>query len=280
VAPTGPTGVGKSWLASALGYNACSDNRSVLYHRVPKLFEDLMTRDKDILSLDHYEGVRFFKPSTPAGFSSRESARWAREPSARIDLSIPHENGLALNVIHRRNVFGISGEGIRLPQVRLKNLLAKLAPRVAFRQEVEKLLVHERAATSDEGGARQTIGWLLSRPIKREFFVRRLGTRYVDVSEQSFQSIHDPWPCRPASAAPERLRRIGPQLANRVESVMAAERHAGFQQQQIATASSHRAQCGGGILQMIQKPVAIHDFESSCDRSIQRFHIALNKFPA
>ena len=37
----GPTGVGKSWLASALGHKACRDNRSVLYHRAPKLFEDL-----------------------------------------------------------------------------------------------------------------------------------------------------------------------------------------------------------------------------------------------
>ena len=37
----GPTGVGKSWLASALGHRACRDNRSVLYQRVPKLFTDL-----------------------------------------------------------------------------------------------------------------------------------------------------------------------------------------------------------------------------------------------
>lgn len=35
---TGPTGVGKSWLASALGHKACRDIRSVLYQRVPKLF--------------------------------------------------------------------------------------------------------------------------------------------------------------------------------------------------------------------------------------------------
>jgi DNA replication protein DnaC len=42
----GPTGVGKSWLASALGHKACRDNRSVLYHRVPKLFEELaLARD-------------------------------------------------------------------------------------------------------------------------------------------------------------------------------------------------------------------------------------------
>ena len=38
---SGPTGVGKSWLACALGHKACRDNRSVLYQRVPKLFADL-----------------------------------------------------------------------------------------------------------------------------------------------------------------------------------------------------------------------------------------------
>jgi DNA replication protein DnaC len=37
----GSTGVGKSWLASALGNKACRDNRSVLYQRVPRLFEEL-----------------------------------------------------------------------------------------------------------------------------------------------------------------------------------------------------------------------------------------------
>ncbi|MGC2163942.1 MAG: IS21-like element helper ATPase IstB [Silvibacterium sp.] len=37
----GPTGVGKSWLACAIGQKACRDNRSVLYQRVPKLFADL-----------------------------------------------------------------------------------------------------------------------------------------------------------------------------------------------------------------------------------------------
>jgi len=38
---TGPTGVGKSWLGCALGYQACRDNRSTLYARIPKLFADL-----------------------------------------------------------------------------------------------------------------------------------------------------------------------------------------------------------------------------------------------
>lgn len=38
---SGPTGVGKSWLACALGHKACRDDRSVLYQRVPKLFSTL-----------------------------------------------------------------------------------------------------------------------------------------------------------------------------------------------------------------------------------------------
>jgi len=38
---TGPTGLGKSWIACALGHKACRDGRPVAYHRVPRLFEAL-----------------------------------------------------------------------------------------------------------------------------------------------------------------------------------------------------------------------------------------------
>jgi len=38
---TGKTGTGKSWLACALGHKACRDDRSVLYHRVPRLLDML-----------------------------------------------------------------------------------------------------------------------------------------------------------------------------------------------------------------------------------------------
>ena len=37
----GKTGLGKSWLACALGHKACRDDRSVLYHRIPRLFDAL-----------------------------------------------------------------------------------------------------------------------------------------------------------------------------------------------------------------------------------------------
>lgn len=39
----GPTGVGKSWLACALGHKACREGYSVLYKRAPRLFADLAT---------------------------------------------------------------------------------------------------------------------------------------------------------------------------------------------------------------------------------------------
>jgi DNA replication protein DnaC len=34
----GPSGIGKSWLACALGFSACRENFSVLYQRMPRLF--------------------------------------------------------------------------------------------------------------------------------------------------------------------------------------------------------------------------------------------------
>jgi DNA replication protein DnaC len=38
---TGPSGVGKSWLACALGDKACREDFSVAYHRMPRLFSTL-----------------------------------------------------------------------------------------------------------------------------------------------------------------------------------------------------------------------------------------------
>lgn len=41
LALVGPTGVGKSWIACALGHKACREGFSVLYKRTPRLFADL-----------------------------------------------------------------------------------------------------------------------------------------------------------------------------------------------------------------------------------------------
>jgi len=40
---SGPTGVGKSWLACALGQKACREGFSVVYRRAPRLFGELAT---------------------------------------------------------------------------------------------------------------------------------------------------------------------------------------------------------------------------------------------
>jgi len=44
---TGPTGVGKSWIACALGQKACREGYSTLYTRVPRLMQDLMVSKGD-----------------------------------------------------------------------------------------------------------------------------------------------------------------------------------------------------------------------------------------
>ena len=44
---TGASGLGKSWLACALGHKACRENISVLYTRMPRLFADLAVAHGD-----------------------------------------------------------------------------------------------------------------------------------------------------------------------------------------------------------------------------------------
>src|ERR1700728_3770614 len=44
---TGASGLGKSWLACALGHKACRENISVLYTRVPRLLADLAIAHSD-----------------------------------------------------------------------------------------------------------------------------------------------------------------------------------------------------------------------------------------
>ena len=38
---TGPTGIGKTWLACALGHKACREGYTVLYLRLPRLLQEL-----------------------------------------------------------------------------------------------------------------------------------------------------------------------------------------------------------------------------------------------
>ena len=44
---TGPTGIGKTWLACALGQQACREGYSVLYLRLPRLLQEMPTAKGD-----------------------------------------------------------------------------------------------------------------------------------------------------------------------------------------------------------------------------------------
>lgn len=85
---TGATGLGKSWLACALGHKACRDDRSVLYHRVPRLFEAL----------------------------ARGDGLWPPAQDARA-RSAPHPRRLGLSVLsaaERRDLLEILDDRLRL----------------------------------------------------------------------------------------------------------------------------------------------------------------------
>lgn len=44
---TGPTGIGKSYIACALGHQACRQGHRVLYYHAPRLFRDLLAANLD-----------------------------------------------------------------------------------------------------------------------------------------------------------------------------------------------------------------------------------------
>ncbi|MBF0562072.1 MAG: ATP-binding protein [Alphaproteobacteria bacterium] len=79
----GKTGLGKSWLACALGHQACREDISVLYHRVPRLFAAL-----DL---------------------ARGDGRYAKllASLARVDLLILDDWGSPLTPDHRRDLMEI-----------------------------------------------------------------------------------------------------------------------------------------------------------------------------
>ena len=74
---TGPCGVGKSWLACALGQKACRDDFSVLYKRVPRMFAELETGRAD----GRYP--RLFRALTKANLLILDD--WGRRACDKLD---------------------------------------------------------------------------------------------------------------------------------------------------------------------------------------------------
>ena len=81
---TGPCGVGKSWLACALGQKACRDDFSVLYKRVPRMFAELETGRAD----GRYP--RLFRALTKANLLILDD--WGTRPPQRRSATRPHGN--------------------------------------------------------------------------------------------------------------------------------------------------------------------------------------------
>jgi DNA replication protein DnaC len=137
LALSGPAGVGKSWLACAIGHKACRDNRSVLYHRWPKLCEDLALARGDgrhprlIKSLGRADLLTFSTTSassrsTPApamtcSKSSRNGTAADRRSSPPSSLSAWHEvvgdptyaDAILDRLVHNAHRIELVGESLR-----------------------------------------------------------------------------------------------------------------------------------------------------------------------
>jgi DNA replication protein DnaC len=85
----GPTGIGKRWLACALGHKACRDNRYVLYQRAPNLFADLAPARGD----GRY--ARIMRPSTRPSCSFSTIGVSNRSTPAPVAISTrPSKNAM------------------------------------------------------------------------------------------------------------------------------------------------------------------------------------------
>ena len=105
----GPTGVGKSWIACALGHKACRDNCSVLYQRLPRLFDVLALARGDghharlLKSLARVELLILGTGSHDRRAAARPLGDHGGSARARIDHGHQPASGRALARDHRRS---------------------------------------------------------------------------------------------------------------------------------------------------------------------------------
>ena len=137
LALVGPAGVGKSWLACAIGHRACRDNRSVLYHRWPKLCEDLaLARGDgrhprlikslgraDLLILDDF-GLEPLDPGARHDLLEILEERYGRRSTivtSQLPLSAWHEvvgdptyaDAILDRLVHNAHRIELTGESLR-----------------------------------------------------------------------------------------------------------------------------------------------------------------------
>ncbi len=94
---TGASGLGKSWLACALGHKACRENLSVLYTRMPRLFADLAIAHGDaryarlLRSLARGQTAHPRRLG-PRGAHPKSSARSARNRRGSLRQGLDHHH--------------------------------------------------------------------------------------------------------------------------------------------------------------------------------------------
>ena len=133
----GPTGIGKSWLACALGHKACRDNRSVLYQRIPKLFADLALARGDgrharilrtlggvhLLVLDDW-GLRPLDGATRQDFLEILEERYGRRSTiiaSQVSVDKWHDligdptyaDAILDRIVHNAHRINLTGESMR-----------------------------------------------------------------------------------------------------------------------------------------------------------------------
>jgi len=133
----GPTGIGKSWLACALGHKACRDNRSVLYQRFPKLLADLALARGDgrharilrtlggvhLLVLDDW-GLRPLDGATRQDFLEILEERYGRRSTiiaSQVSVDKWHDligdptyaDAILDRIVHNAHRINLTGESMR-----------------------------------------------------------------------------------------------------------------------------------------------------------------------
>ena len=150
---TGPTGVGKTWLACALGQQACRSGFSVWYVRVPRLFEELRIAHgdgsfsrrlqtiakTDLLILDDW-GLHQLTQDERADLLEIIDDRVATR-STLITSQLPIEHwheylndptladAILDRIVHQSHKLKLKGESLRKQEIRAEPTAAKPATR-------------------------------------------------------------------------------------------------------------------------------------------------------
>lgn len=144
---TGSTGIGKSYIASALGHHACSLGYKSLYHNVPKLFAKLKMAKadgsylkeiakierQDLLILDDF-GIQPFDAQSRAALMEIIEDRHGKTSliiTSQVPVSKWHEiigektiaDAILDRIIHDAHRLELKGESLRKKRVANKELI-------------------------------------------------------------------------------------------------------------------------------------------------------------